>query len=234
MKFSGYGHEKNLARLLHAWLDCFAFLKLGAAEVCAVGVPLVIIYELRCIDMHMRVVAFQITGRSTVFSTACLLTIKKTSNQCITDTFYEGNQFISGFSSQRVNNAESVSRSWRHDLESASCGTVESDGRLFHVIYMQYTISHEICAWFCCALFCYGYHTSSQMIHGTWWRHQMETFSRYWPFVRGIHRSPVHSPHKGQWRGALIFSLICAWKTPEQTLELPVIWDAMALIVTSL
>ena len=32
-----------------------------------------------------------------------------------------------------------------------------------------------------------------------------------WPFVRGIHRSPVNSPHKGQWRGALMFSLICAW-----------------------
>ena len=28
---------------------------------------------------------------------------------------------------------------------------------------------------------------------------------------RGIHRSPVNSPHKGQWRGALMFSLICAW-----------------------
>ena len=27
----------------------------------------------------------------------------------------------------------------------------------------------------------------------------------------GIHRSPVNSPHKGQWRGALIFSLIRAW-----------------------
>ena len=45
----------------------------------------------------------------------------------------------------------------------------------------------------------------------TWWRHQMETFSRYWPFVRGIHRSPVNSPHKGRWRGALMFSLICVW-----------------------
>ena len=33
---------------------------------------------------------------------------------------------------------------------------------------------------------------------------------RYWPFVRGIHRSPVNSPYKGQWRGALVFSLICA------------------------
>ena len=35
-------------------------------------------------------------------------------------------------------------------------------------------------------------------------------FPRYWPFVRGIHRSPVNSPHKGQWRGTLVFSLICA------------------------
>ena len=33
------------------------------------------------------------------------------------------------------------------------------------------------------------------------WKH----FPRYWPFVRGIHRSPVISPHKGQWRGDLIF-----------------------------
>ena len=34
-------------------------------------------------------------------------------------------------------------------------------------------------------------------------------FPRYWSFVRGIHRSPVISPHKSQWRGALVFSLIC-------------------------
>ena len=38
------------------------------------------------------------------------------------------------------------------------------------------------------------------------WKH----FPRYWPFVRGIHRSPVNTPHKGQWRGALMFTLICA------------------------
>ena len=39
----------------------------------------------------------------------------------------------------------------------------------------------------------------------------MEAFPRYWPFVRGINRWPVNSPHKGQWRRALMFSLICAW-----------------------
>ena len=38
------------------------------------------------------------------------------------------------------------------------------------------------------------------------WKH----FPRYWTFVRGIHRSLVNSPHKGQWLGALMFSLICA------------------------
>ena len=44
-----------------------------------------------------------------------------------------------------------------------------------------------------------------------WWRHQMETFSALLAICVGIHRSPVNSPHKGQWRGALMFSLICVW-----------------------
>ena len=39
------------------------------------------------------------------------------------------------------------------------------------------------------------------------WKH----FPRYWPFVRWIHRSPVDFPHAGQWREALVFSLIYAW-----------------------
>ena len=34
-------------------------------------------------------------------------------------------------------------------------------------------------------------------------------FLRYWHFVWGIHWSPVNSPHEGQCRGALMFSLIC-------------------------
>ena len=39
------------------------------------------------------------------------------------------------------------------------------------------------------------------------WKH----FLHYCPFVRGINRSPVNSPHKGQWHGVFVFSLICAW-----------------------
>ena len=39
------------------------------------------------------------------------------------------------------------------------------------------------------------------------WKH----FTRYWPFVRENHRSPVKCPHKDQWRRALMLCLICAW-----------------------
>ena len=39
------------------------------------------------------------------------------------------------------------------------------------------------------------------------WKH----FPHYKPFVWGIHRSPTNSPHKAQWRRALMFSLNCAW-----------------------
>ena len=54
----------------------------------------------------------------------------------------------------------------------------------------------EIASWL------YGNHD-----HVIKWKH----FPRYCPFVRGTHPSPVYSPHTGQWRGALMFSLICAW-----------------------
>ena len=44
-----------------------------------------------------------------------------------------------------------------------------------------------------------------------WWRHQMETFSALLAICAG--NSPVAGefPHKGQWRGALMSSLICTW-----------------------
>ena len=52
------------------------------------------------------------------------------------------------------------------------------------------------------------------------WKH----FPRNWLFVRRIHRSPVNSTHKGQWRGALMFTLICAringWVNTRETGDL--------------
>ena len=62
------------------------------------------------------------------------------------------------------------------------------------------------------------------------WKH----FPRYWPFVRGIHRSPVNSPHKGQWREALMFSLICVWINGWVNFGMAGVWDAIVPIMTSL
>ena len=61
-----------------------------------------------------------------------------------------------------------------------------------------------------------------QQENTTWivfWGHRdsvSKTITRHgdvikWKLLQGIHWSPVNSPHKGQWRGALMFSLICAW-----------------------
>ena len=48
------------------------------------------------------------------------------------------------------------------------------------------------------------------------WKH----FPRNWPFVRGIHRSLVNSPHKVQWRGALMSKQSWGWgfETPSRSL----------------
>ena len=52
------------------------------------------------------------------------------------------------------------------------------------------------------------------------WKH----FPRYWPFVRRIHWQSVDSPHKGQWRGDLMFSFICtrtnSWANNRDTSDL--------------
>ena len=53
----------------------------------------------------------------------------------------------------------------------------------------------------------WDYNTDIYHDNVTKWEH----FPRYWPFVWGIHWSPVNSPYTGHWRGALMFSLICVW-----------------------
>ena len=99
------------------------------------------------------------------------------------------------------------------------------DGNISRVCVFEYTLMHryEIPKVFIfnrtthtqinCGTGCDGSSNSMQYIPSSFhddvikWKH----FTCYWPFVRGIHRSPVNSPYKGQWRGALVFSLICAW-----------------------
>ena len=65
----------------------------------------------------------------------------------------------------------------------------------------------------------------------TWWRHQMETYSASLTLWEG--NSSVNSPHKGQWRGALMFSLICAWIKADEAADLRrnrAHYDAIAMI----
>ena len=74
------------------------------------------------------------------------------------------------------------------------------------------TVEHTIelsVIWAALTLMCRYHVTRNAVNHDDVikWKH----FPRNWPFVWGIHRSPVNSPHKGQWRGALMFSLICVW-----------------------
>ena len=88
---------------------------------------------------------------------------------------------------------------------------------LFWPLLWYYTTPHHKCIGCCLStkgsLFCFidvvdpTYHIIWRTYHDDVIKRKH--FPRYWPFVRGIHRSPVNSPHKGQWRGALMFSLIC-------------------------
>ena len=104
-----------------------------------------------------------------------------TSKLRITVSLWGKPPVTAGFPSERTVNAESVS--WCHRK-------LEATRTVLH-----YPILH-------CSS---GMHlTHDDVIN---WKH----FPRYWPFVWEIHRSPVNSPHKGQWRGALMFSLICVW-----------------------
>ena len=54
--------------------------------------------------------------------------------------------------------------------------------------------TYELFTWsvLCCVLLWLGPTDHDDVIK---WKH----FPRYWTFVRGIQRSPVNSPHKGQW-----------------------------------
>ena len=75
-----------------------------------------------------------------------------------------------------------------------------------HTIAITYLINIG-CWWERCIQWASEWFGLEWILPFAWWRHQMETFLRYWTFFAGIHRFP----HNGQWRGALMFSLICVW-----------------------
>ena len=62
------------------------------------------------------------------------------------------------------------------------------------------------------------------------WKH----FPRYWPFVCGIHRSSVNSPHKGQLTPSFDISLICPWINVWVKKVRWVIWEDITRTMASL
>ena len=89
----------------------------------------------------------------------------------------------------------------RPDSLVFSCYTIRRHWHdVLNLIHYSYIVHNIICIW--------GRHGDGPPHDGVI---KWKPFPRYWPFVWGIHRWPVNSCHKGQWRGVLIFSLICAW-----------------------
>ena len=71
--------------------------------------------------------------------------------------------------------------------------------------YLSFFISRS--TWFIASPGCINIsNIASTFLETTWWRHQMETFSELLAICAG--NSPVNSPPKGQWRWAVMFSLI--------------------------
>ena len=69
---------------------------------------------------------------------------------------------------------------------------------LMNTLVNGYHMSHWVTE-----LTCVHYDIALNHVHddAIKWKH----FPRYWPFVKGIHWSPVNSPYKGHWRGTLMF-----------------------------
>ena len=78
-----------------------------------------------------------------------------------------------------------------------------------YILFQNYISMYTFSSFFHCTT--ENMFQTRMIIAYSWWRHQRKHFLRYWTFVRVIYRSSVRSPHNGQWRGALVYSLICAW-----------------------
>ena len=82
------------------------------------------------------------------------------------------------------------------------------DIRQFTLSFTVYQKFYALYGWRF-AVFCYGL-VFCYRFGSSWWRHQIETFSALLALCAGNSPVPVNSPHKGQWRGALMFYLIYA------------------------
>ena len=136
----------------------------------------------------MSAIASQITSLTIVYSRR---RSKKTSKLRVTG-ICEGNSPVIGeFPVQRACNTENVSIWSRNSVCEWTRVGVDQDSGVEKVENTMILISLNLKFWM-----------HDDVIK---WKH----FPRYWPFVWVIHRFPVNSSNKGQWRGALMFSLIC-------------------------
>ena len=132
---------------------------------------------------------------------------KKTSKLRVNGLCEENSPMTGEFPIQRASNAENASIWWRHHGEisknnisnSIPCAAQTDLPAGVQLIGARYRPDPPLAS--LCLACCVQIMTSSNE----------NIFRVYWPFVRGIHRSPLDSPHKGQWRGTLMPSLICAW-----------------------
>ena len=105
----------------------------------------------------------------------------------------EGNSPVNvWFPSQRASNADNVFIWWRHHRltsKVSQCHTCWCHGP-----YRRQVINKNDAAYFC--------NSNNSLSNGRSWKTlddviKWKHFLRYWPFVRGIRRSPVNSHHKG-------------------------------------
>ena len=144
---------------------------------------------------------------------------KKTSQLRVTGLCVGNSPGTGEFPAQMASNAKNVSIWWRHHgyflwyrmvvciqciLNAVSFPNVANHST--YACQARRVLNNTIVRLVTPTHFCFN--LSYQIAHMVIkWKH----FLRNWAFVRGIQRSPVNSPYKGQWRGALMFSFICAW-----------------------
>ena len=78
-----------------------------------------------------------------------------------------------------------------------------------HLLWRHFNVFRDKVAWISNDIYCFMWEINPACPNDDVieWKH----FPRYWSFVREIHRSPVNSLHKAQWRGALIFLWSALW-----------------------
>ena len=129
---------------------------------------------------------------------------KKTSKLRVTGLCAGNSPLTDEFPAQMANNAENGSIWWRH--HAICMGTLWTTSVFISPwsmivatealeVLLRITVSD----------------VEAHLWVVTWWRHQMETFPALLALCAGNSPVPVNSPHKGQWRGSLMFPLIYAW-----------------------